>query len=470
MLCKICCLRIRCKNMCTASNMTTVAFNCFVTIPGQQNTFCCPLTISIPNSSSGDKAYRSTYDNAVRGKDFFDFIHFHFTLPYSFRLLINGNEIHPYSIVKTSFFKSLVMPYWNDRNGRLPSSTSADPCRIFGGFVSILILFRLLGGKGGFGASLKGQKGRRRKVTNYDACRDLSGRRIRHAKSVERLKEWLEKERRDDDVVSALTVDNSTIKSDFEAFPPASEIRLNSQYVHEMQNRELRMRDTVKQGLKNEKLREAAVEKKNALQQSVSSLHSLRNNQSWYMFGDVLEDEDVDDQLPKIVREEKIISEVPSANYFKNEAVSAKQLIEASEAPLHRSPHYFCDSIEATKAVSMTSQDESDLHDDGDKEVCKNVLLLNTPIEENIDHIKMAKELDLNQFTTFSQLEQNIHPEVIKAKLGMLGLKRGGTPAERAARLFMLKCTSLENLPRNVLAKGSQHEGAEIKRKIKIRL
>jgi hypothetical protein len=31
---------------------------------------------------------------------------------------------------------------------------------------------------------------RTRKTTNFDACRDLSGRRLRHAKAEERLKEW----------------------------------------------------------------------------------------------------------------------------------------------------------------------------------------------------------------------------------------------------------------------------------------
>ena len=31
---------------------------------------------------------------------------------------------------------------------------------------------------------------RTRKTTNFDACRDLSGRRLRHAKAEERLREW----------------------------------------------------------------------------------------------------------------------------------------------------------------------------------------------------------------------------------------------------------------------------------------
>lgn len=48
----------------------------------------------------------------------------------------------------------------------------------------------MLGGKGGFGALLRGQ-GRDGKVTtNFDACRDLSGRRVRHTTIENKLRDW----------------------------------------------------------------------------------------------------------------------------------------------------------------------------------------------------------------------------------------------------------------------------------------
>jgi len=56
------------------------------------------------------------------------------------------------------------------------------------------LVLRLRGGKGGFGALLRGQ-GRDGKVTsNFDAMRDLQGRRIRHSKCEEKLEEWREKQ------------------------------------------------------------------------------------------------------------------------------------------------------------------------------------------------------------------------------------------------------------------------------------
>jgi hypothetical protein len=49
-----------------------------------------------------------------------------------------------------------------------------------GGLVTLCLLARLNGGKGGFGANLRSQGGRMKskKMENIDACRDLSGRRL----------------------------------------------------------------------------------------------------------------------------------------------------------------------------------------------------------------------------------------------------------------------------------------------------
>lgn len=80
------------------------------------------------------------------------------------------------------------------------------------GFVTVAVSARLLGGKGGFGALLRGQRGARRRIKNFDACRDLTGRRVRHAKAMERLSTWMEKKRRDDELVAALAGDQLTVK------------------------------------------------------------------------------------------------------------------------------------------------------------------------------------------------------------------------------------------------------------------
>ena len=54
---------------------------------------------------------------------------------------------------------------------------------------TLTVCLRLLGGKGGFGALLRGA-GRAAATDNTDAYRDLSGRRLRHVHADERLRDW----------------------------------------------------------------------------------------------------------------------------------------------------------------------------------------------------------------------------------------------------------------------------------------
>ncbi|KAK0052259.1 protein SDE2 [Biomphalaria pfeifferi] len=56
------------------------------------------------------------------------------------------------------------------------------------------IVPRLLGGKGGFGSMLRAIGAQIEKTTSREACRDLSGRRMRDINNEKKLKEWLAKE------------------------------------------------------------------------------------------------------------------------------------------------------------------------------------------------------------------------------------------------------------------------------------
>jgi hypothetical protein len=51
------------------------------------------------------------------------------------------------------------------------------------------LLLRVAGGKGGFGSLLRGAGTSGAATTNQDACRDLSGRRIRHVEAERKLRE-----------------------------------------------------------------------------------------------------------------------------------------------------------------------------------------------------------------------------------------------------------------------------------------
>lgn len=55
-------------------------------------------------------------------------------------------------------------------------------------------VLRILGGKGGFGSMLRAIGAQIEKTTNREACRDLSGRRLRDINEEKRMKNWIEKQ------------------------------------------------------------------------------------------------------------------------------------------------------------------------------------------------------------------------------------------------------------------------------------
>lgn len=64
--------------------------------------------------------------------------------------------------------------------------------------------------------------------------------------------------------------------------------------------------------------------------------------------------------------------------------------------------------------------------------------------------------IDLSKYATAAELENGVSADELKTELARLGLKCGGAPKDRAARLFMTKDTPLDQLPAKVFAKGKK--------------
>ena len=74
------------------------------------------------------------------------------------------------------------------KNGRLVQPENVRPGDV------VQIIPRLRGGKGGFGSMLRAIGAQIEKTTNREACRDLSGRRLRDINEEQRLKNWIDKQ------------------------------------------------------------------------------------------------------------------------------------------------------------------------------------------------------------------------------------------------------------------------------------
>ncbi|XP_055615459.1 splicing regulator SDE2 [Toxorhynchites rutilus septentrionalis] len=88
----------------------------------------------------------------------------------------------------------LPSEYYLTQNGKRLPANSTFSSRL-DARIPLRLQERLIGGKGGFGSMLRAIGAQIEKTTNREACRDLSGRRLRDINEEKRLKTYLEKQR-----------------------------------------------------------------------------------------------------------------------------------------------------------------------------------------------------------------------------------------------------------------------------------
>eukprot|EP00927_Polykrikos_kofoidii_P064016 TRINITY_DN589_c0_g1_i1.p1 TRINITY_DN589_c0_g1~~TRINITY_DN589_c0_g1_i1.p1 ORF type:complete len:349 (+),score=91.38 TRINITY_DN589_c0_g1_i1:56-1048(+) len=135
---------------------------------------------------------------------------------------------------------------FRDRDLKEERSAAAFTKSLGGGMpCAVRVIFSLLGGKGGFGALLRKQMGQGKKTTNFDAMRDLSGRRLRHAKAVERIKGWMEQKKRDDELVNLIVGEGPDLPK-----PVDASESLDPEYLRKLKQSAASLPSLVDQGIR----------------------------------------------------------------------------------------------------------------------------------------------------------------------------------------------------------------------------
>lgn len=111
---------------------------------------------------------------------------------------------------------------------------------------AVHIHLRVLGGKGGFGSMLRAIGAQIEKTTNREACRDLSGRRLRDINEEKRLKSWLDKQQEREEEAAAKT----SRKIEKLQAKPKHEFK-DDKYFNARSNLEQNVSDALEEGLKN---------------------------------------------------------------------------------------------------------------------------------------------------------------------------------------------------------------------------
>lgn len=135
--------------------------------------------------------------------------------------------------------------YYLTRNGKRFTATSQIDDDNHNN-AAVHIHLRVLGGKGGFGSMLRAIGAQIEKTTNREACRDLSGRRLRDINEEKRLKSWLDKQQERDEEAAAKT----SRKIEKLQAKPKHEFK-DDEYFNARSNLEQTVSDALEEGLKN---------------------------------------------------------------------------------------------------------------------------------------------------------------------------------------------------------------------------
>ncbi|XP_073311391.1 uncharacterized protein [Primulina huaijiensis] len=372
---------------------------------------------------------------------------------------------------------------------------------------------RLRGGKGGFGSLLRGAatKAGQKKTNNFDACRDMSGRRLRHVNAEKKLEEW----RAEADERKLERMAEEYIKKKTKEIAKTGKskgVDSAEKYVAKYREESSKCMEEVERSVRESM---NGMKRKDGKKETENHAKRLKIWSGKRKIGDSdsedMDEEDIDgdkrvedaksvitdngnlsdsskeaEDAPCSVTCEKVISgylDEDSPGY-QEEDVSAKEspksdngidgcvddgkstsrnepAVENREEIMDHDgakmevPHKFDSSKSkemiglfpgvsvpeeiATSTAEVISVTNSDPLEEVSASVSSEVQDLDNPL--NFDEYNSAAELEV------------LGMERLKAELQRRGLKCGGTLQERAARLFLLKTTPLEMLPKKVIAK-----------------
>ncbi|KAL5061279.1 hypothetical protein RYX36_032883 [Vicia faba] len=394
-------------------------------------------------------------------------------------------------------------------------------------FPSVRLLLRLKGGKGGFGSLLRGAatKAGQKKTNNFDACRDMSGRRLRHVNAEKRLEEWREgEEDRKLEKVAEDFLKKQMKKNKGKGKSGGVEGEAQKYVAKYREQSERCVADvalSVQESLRNSKRKSSTISEaphprdakklkiwmgKRALSDSDSSDDSdedvndveeeteksvLLNSQNESRLNKADDSSDSvtdlkrdggssgvgscesgsEEEKETVVEEGKV--ETVEGSPQSNETIEAKlsvsaepmindDMAEANAVPCSEmldsgisAQDIVCQDYKVDDTVTQATDLVSSEIVPNDMEIDGSLEHKPAVIEESVPStIVPAKEEPLNfdAFNSAAELEV-LGLEKLKTELQSRGLKCGGTLQERAARLFLLKSTPLDKLPKKLLAK-----------------
>ncbi|KAL8118951.1 uncharacterized protein LOC141724036 [Apium graveolens] len=373
----------------------------------------------------------------------------------------------------------------------------------------ISLLLRLRGGKGGFGSLLRGAgtKAGQKKTNNFDACRDMSGRRLRHVNAEKKMEEWNAEaaERRLEKVAEEFIKKRVKEGKKQAKGGESAAKKYVEKYVKDSEKCRMEVDKSVRESLgdffkKSGKRKggnkEASSSKKTKIWKGKKKMDASDSEDT--------DEDDSDEELGEQIEKSVVINNEKSSELHEeangssgsvtggkidgessvgclSESNSSEQekdivverRIQSSEnspigGVLNQEDGVKKPSVEIHEQRMVQEENETYLEVAAEVEASQNKieeftevkscvvekLVIESPVVPILleDVPVVDKPLDFNEYGSAAEMEA-LGMERLKTELQKQGLKCGGTLQERAARLFLLKTTPVEKLPKKLLAK-----------------
>jgi hypothetical protein len=355
---------------------------------------------------------------------------------------------------------------------------------------TVNLVLSLRGGKGGFGSLLRGAatKAGQKKTNNFDACRDMSGRRLRHVNAEKRLEEWKEgeEERKLEKVAQEF------LKKQANKVKQGVGNGATQKYVKKYQEEsdkcieavDLALKESFQNGKRkgkmvaeSEKSKRLKIWKgKRAVGDSDSDDSSDEEDEKSVVLNSssrVISDKDTDESSGSAMEgahygdssgkassnsgsEEEKDSVVHQSSDVPKGEITAVQVMK--DEKMDDSPVAVVDAVDQTKKENNSSggDAEKNLADSACETLTTCVAVdkqdNDSKVKTKVSVVDAVEPLNFDDFSSAREMEV-MGMERLKSELQSRGLKCGGTLQERAARLFLLKATPLDKLPKKLLAK-----------------
>ncbi|RAL54206.1 hypothetical protein DM860_004677 [Cuscuta australis] len=388
--------------------------------------------------------------------------------------------------------------------------------------VVVHVLLRLRGGKGGFGSLLRGAatKAGQKKTNNFDACRDMSGRRLRHVMAEKKMEEWLAEteERRlekiAEDFIKKKAKELAKKGINCGSKTGESTEKYVAKYREDSERYVLEIEKSVKESLKGclgSKRKAAGLNNKSDAKKLKIWKGKRKVDDTDSDSGDSDDSDDEKDGEDVI----SVVIDNGSCSHSSAEANGSENSVMFGKSDGGSSEEEKVKTGEESPEVCVTSTEVVTAQDEGQKEttptpdqerelqlgstsssetiksdnevacnsepvlaeevvvaptiqvasVCNGTSVLDAGSNSNsnvaakeVEISVSAPEKDIIMPLNFGEINSSAELEVLgmdrlKSELQARGLKCGGTLQERASRLFLLKITPLEKLPKKLFCK-----------------